>query len=60
MDEFITDRTAGPAAAEKGLVAIQTLLADGTPARLDIQQKRLPITAGHSNAHGAQYSQPPF
>lgn len=60
VDEFITDCAARPAAAEQGLVAIQTLLANFAATRFDAQQERLPIAPGHSNAHEAQYSQPRF
>lgn len=59
VDELIADRAARPSASEQGLVTIEALLADPAAARFDAQQERLPVAAGHSNTHGAQYSQPP-
>lgn len=53
VDEFIADGTAGPPAAQKGLIAIEPLVANLTVPRLNPQQHRLPISASFSDAHRA-------
>jgi hypothetical protein len=57
MDEFVTAAAAGPAAAEKSLVAVEPFLADLTVPGFNPQQHGFPISAGFSDAHGGKYSQ---
>lgn len=54
VDEFITDRTAGPSAAEHRFVPIQTLLADFAVPGLNPQQHWLPVPTGFSDAHSGR------
>jgi hypothetical protein len=51
VDEFITDSTAGPSTAQKGLIAIEPLVANLAVPGLNPQQHRLPIPAAFSDAH---------
>jgi hypothetical protein len=51
VDEFIADGTAGPPAAQKGLIAIEPLLTHLAVPGLNPQQHRLPVATGFSNAH---------
>jgi len=53
MDELVADGATGPAAAEHGLIAIQSLLADLAISRLNREHHRLPITTGFSDTHSA-------
>jgi hypothetical protein len=57
VDELIADRATGPTAAQHGLIAVKTLLANLAQPGLDPQQHRLPVSACFSNAHGREYSE---
>ena len=51
VDEFVTERTAGPAAGKERLVAVKTFLADFALSGFNPQQHRLPITGRFTNTH---------
>ena len=57
VDELIADRATRPPAAQHGLIAVKTLLANLAQPGLDSQQHRLPVPARPSNAHGREYSE---
>ena len=57
MDELLAQGAARPTAGEKRLITVEPFLADLAVPRLNPQQHRLPVPAGFSDAHAAEYSE---
>jgi hypothetical protein len=57
MDEILAQGTAGPAAAEKRLIAVELFLTDRANPGFNPQQHRLPLPTSVSNTHATKYSE---
>ena len=57
MDELVAQGAPRPAAAEKGLVAVEPFLADLAVPGLNPQQHRLPVPTASSDTHASEYSE---